>query len=65
MNSMNRKNNCQGGVILLKSYEIIAEIDGKIDRIVVDAETKTEAKKLVKAMHPDKKVEFVMVKQVV
>ena len=59
------KPTCQGDVTQLKSYEIIAEIDGKIDRIVVDAETKTEAKKQVKAMHPDKKVEFVMVKQVV
>ncbi len=49
----------------MKSYEIIVEIDGKIDRIVVDAETKTEAKKKVKELHPDKKVEFVMVKQVV
>jgi len=49
----------------LKSYEIIVEIDGKIDRIVVDAETKTEAKKQEKAKHPDKKVEFVMIKQVV
>ena len=49
----------------MKSYEIIAEINGKIDRIVVDAETKTEVKKQVKAIHPGKKVEFVMVKQVV
>lgn len=49
----------------MKSYEIIAEIDGKIDRIVVDAETKTEAKKQVKTMYPETTVEFVMVKQVV
>ena len=48
-----------------KSYEIIVEIDGKVDRIVVDAETKAQAKKQVKEMHPDKSVEFLMVKQVV
>ena len=49
----------------MKSYEIMVETDGKMDRIVVDADTKTEAKKKVKEMHPGKKIEFVMVKQVV
>ena len=49
----------------MKSYEIIIETDGKVDRIVVDADTKAQAKKQVKEMHPEKAVEFVMVKQVV
>ena len=49
----------------LKSYEIIVEADGKVDRKVVDANTKTEAKKLTKEMYPGQKVEFVMIKQVV
>ena len=49
----------------MKSYEIIVEVDGKIDRIVVDADSPAKAKKQVKERYPSQKVEFVMVKQVV
>ncbi|MBO5066461.1 MAG: hypothetical protein J6K51_04425 [Clostridia bacterium] len=49
----------------MKSYEIIVEVDGKIDRLVVDADTPAKAKKQLKEQYPDKTVEFIMVKQVV
>ncbi len=49
----------------MKSYEIIVEIDGKIDRIVVDAETKTAAKKQIKELYPSQTVGVIMIKQIV
>lgn len=48
-----------------KSYEVVVEVDGKVDRQVVDAETKTEAKKQSKAMYPSQTVEVIMIKQIV
>lgn len=49
----------------MKSYEIIVEADGKVDRIVVEAETSAKAKKQVKEMYPSQKVELITAKQVV
>ena len=49
----------------MKSYEITVKVDGAINRKVVDADTQAKAKALVKEMYPSKKVEFIMVKQVV
>ncbi|MBQ7792140.1 MAG: hypothetical protein IJ367_01430 [Clostridia bacterium] len=49
----------------VKSYEVIVEVDGKVDRIVVEAETSAKAKKQVKEMYPSQKVELLLVKQVV
>lgn len=48
-----------------KSYEVVVEVDGKVDRQVVDAETKTEAKKQSKALYPSQTVEVIMIKQIV
>ncbi|MBO5409292.1 MAG: hypothetical protein J6A61_07865 [Clostridia bacterium] len=49
----------------MKSYEIIIELDGNIDRQVVEAETPGKAKKLIQEQYPDRRIEFIMVKQVV
>ncbi len=49
----------------MKSYEIVVEVDGKIDRLVVDADTPAKAKKQAKEKYPDKAVEIIMAKQVV
>lgn len=49
----------------MKSYEIVVEVDGKIDRLVVDADTPAKAKKQAKEQYPDKKVEIIMAKQIV
>ena len=49
----------------MKSYEIVVEADGKIDRLVVDADTLAKAKKQVKQQYPDQKVEIIMAKQIV
>ncbi len=49
----------------MKSYEIVVQADGKLDRLVVDADTLAKAKKQVKEKYPDKTVEIIMAKQVV
>lgn len=49
----------------MKSYEIVVQVDGKIDRLVVDADTSAKAKKQAKEQYPDKVVEIIMAKQIV
>lgn len=49
----------------MKSYEIVVQTDGKLDRLVVDADTLAKAKKQAKQQYPDKVVEIIMAKQIV